>query len=301
MMWPPVEVRDDEGRVIAVDAFTVVFFVDEVHEACAGRIADAVEQVVAFAGPTAFGYQVDDDGDTLPVTRTGLQSLVAALRESAAEGEGGISLLGDDVDVTGRDLYYYGQAKPSDARPDWRNVFSFRLSREVFEQRGTEATAAFVRTLAEGVPFSFAYASPCVAYLHDATPAARAARRYPGFDVLKPGAAATSIGDQMAGVYWLSYFGRELASKVEGAPGLAVLLRHVSSVTRLAHSKVELRMSGEPVVGDVNRHDRLQPYRDVAKLLVPQLQMPELAYFFEADGITTDREATLAWHRRFLD
>jgi len=300
-MWPPVEVRDDEGRVIAVDAFTVVFFVDEVHEACAGRIADAVEQVVAFAGPAVFRYQVDDDGDALPVTGTGLQSLVAALRGSAMEGEGGISLLGDDVDVTGRDLYYYGQAKPSETRPDWRNVFSFRLSREIFEQRGTEAVSAFVRTLAEGVPFSFAYASPCVAYLHDATPAARVARRYPGFDVLKPGAAATSIGDRMAGVYWLSYLGRELAEKVAAAPGLAAVLPHVASVTGLAQGKVELRMSGEPAVGDVNRQDRLQPYRDVARLLAPQLQMPELAYFFEADGITADREATRVWHRRFLD
>jgi hypothetical protein len=301
MKWPAVSVHDDEGRTIAVDAFTVVFFVDEVHEGCADRIANAIEQVVAFAGPGAFRHFVDDDGDTQALTSRRLESLIAELRESADAGEGGISLLGDDVDVSGRDLYYYGQSRPSDTRPDWRNVFSFRLSREICEQRGTATLCAFVRSLADSVPFSFAYASPCVAYLHDATPAAGVARRHPGFDVLKPGAAATNIGQRMAGIYWLSYLGPRLASQVEASPGLAALQPHATSVTALAQGRVEIRMSVEPVVGDLNRRDRLENYREAARLLLPHLHMPELAYFFESDGITGDREATRAWHRRLLD
>lgn len=298
-MWPVISLMDND-RIVAVDALAAVFFVDVHHQDCAEHVASAIEHVVSFAGLRAFKHYVDDEGDTRPLTSAAYRSLIAQLRGSAAQGEGGIEMIGDEAHVTGMNIYYFGQAKPNPKHPNWRNVLSFRLSRELFIDRGSAQIKSFMLSLAQIVPFSFAYVSPCIGYTHDVRPAAKIARRFPGFDILKAGPAAASIGNEMAGVYWLSFLGRALAVSFGGAEHLRALLPGVADVTSLPDGKVAILISEEPEVGDVNRKDNLPIYRAVSKALESHLHLPEIVYFFEDDGITPDKHAMVAWHRRFL-
>jgi hypothetical protein len=299
-MWPPISYSEN-GRIRVVDALTAVFFVDVRHQDCAEAIAEAIDRVVAFAGSGAFRYFVDEEGDTRPLTSAAYRLLSAELRESAAQGEGGLRLIGDESHVTGMDVYYFGQAEPSEQNPDWRNVLGFRFSRDLFMQHGSAQFRLFMRSLAEALPFSFGYVSPRLDYWHDIRRAARIARRYPGFDILDPVVAGASIGNQMAGVYWLSFLGQALSARLGGAEHIRKLLPNIADVMAYPDGRVELLIADEPEVGDVNRNDNLPCYRAVAKVLEPHLHIPDIAYFFEDDGITSDKDAMVAWHRRYLD
>lgn len=299
-MWPSIFLTEDD-KIDIVDGLAVAFFVNVQHRHCAEDIASAIEQVVSFAGAGAFRYYVDEEGDTRPLNAKTRLSLISGLRRSAAEGEGGVYLIGDDVRQTATDIYYFGQGKPNDKWPDWRNVLSFHLPRELFMDRGATEVRAFVQSLAQAMPFSFGYASPCLSYGHNIVRAAKIARRYPGFDIADPIALAPDIGNKMAGVYWLSFLGQALAASLGGSDRLRAMLSGLADVTSLPNGKVELQIAAGPVVGDINRKDNLPGYRAVAQLLEPQLYIPNMIYFREDDGITTDKEAMLAWHRRFLE
>lgn len=299
-MWPTISYNED-GRIRVVDGLAVVFFVNVHHRDCAEDIASAIERIVSFAGLTALRFFVDDEGDARPLTTTVYRSLITELRQSAAQGEGGLSLIGDDASITGTDAYYFGEAEPSDERPTWRNVLKFHLCRDLFMERGAEQVRSFVRSLAQTLPFSFGYASPCLCYGHNIVRAAKIARRYPGFDILDPGAAATSIGNKMAGVYWLSFFGQALVDSLGGTEQIQGLLRGLAEVTPLPKNKLEMLIEETPTVGDLNRKDNLPAYRAVARVVEPHLHLPTITYFREDDGITANTEAMIAWHRRFLD
>lgn len=299
-MWPTI-IRAEDGRTRVVDALAVVFFINAKHCDCAEEIASTVDRIVSFAGLGALHYFVDDEGYTRPLTSAAYRSLLNELRLSAAQGEGGLSLIGDDANVTGTDVYYFGQAYPNDNRPDWRNVLRFHLSRELFIDRGGAQVRSFVQSLAQTLPYSFGYASPCLSYGNNIVQAAKTARRYPGFDILNPGASAVSIDNKIAGVYWLSFLGQALTASLGGADRIRGLLQGLAKITPLSEGYVEMLIAETPEVGDLNRNDNLPAYRAVARVLDNYVHVPEIVYFLEDDEITADKDAMIAWHRRFLD
>lgn len=299
-MWPEIRLVQD-GRTVVTDALVIAFFINQPHRDCAHGVAEAVDRFVHDVGLSSLGYLIDEDGDTHPLTPSVYRSLRAKLVESVGKEEGGIRLIGDDVHVTGASVHYYGQALPDQELPDWRNLLSFHVPRSLCVERGTPWMKHLARTVAAGVPFSFAYASPCVHYDSEFRVALGAARRYPGLDVLNQGAAAADIGDKAAGVYWMSFLGEGLSDAVGGAWKLREAVPLLAEVNELPAGATEVVVTSEPDVGDRNRQVDLPAYAQLARFLEPRLHIPEIAYFFTDDTLLPDREAMVAWHRRFLD
>lgn len=300
-MWSAITHQEDT-RVIAIDALVIAFFLNASHTQTAESVLEAIDAFVAFAGLSGFRYSLDEEGEAEILTPAAYQALRARFLQGAKDtGEGGIRLVGDEVHLTGMRVYHYGQDLPRPKWPHWRNVLTFHLSRSAYLEKGPSEVRGFARTVAQRLPFSFGYASPCVLYHQEINVAAKLARRFPGMDILNQTAAAASLNDKVAGVYWLSFFGPTLGSALGGAQRVRAALSGVAEVTELSDGKVELAIGEEPEVGDRNRKLELPAYRVVARFLEPYLDIPEVVYFFEDDGITPDRQAMVDWHRRFLD
>jgi Protein of unknown function (DUF3396) len=300
-MWPVIA-HSERGRVVATDAVAIAFFIDAVHAEAAARVLVAIDEFVQHVGFAALPWYLDEDGEEQPLDRGSYAELRARLvRTARAGGEGGMRLIGDPRDVAGTRVYYYGEALPSAELPEWRNVLVFHLSRAAYLELGPARLRLWVRRLAQPIPYSFAYASPAILYDDAIGVAAKLARRYPGLDILNQGAAATSIGDKAAGVYWLSYLGPALAAALGGAVELRARLAGAAEIVELADGRVEMALGPEPALGDRNRREALPSYRRAAALLEPRLHIPDIVYFVEEDEVTPDRDAMIGWHRRFLD
>jgi hypothetical protein len=176
----------------------------------------------------------------------------------------------------------------------------FWLPSDAVEELGLGTVHAFARRLAESLPFSFGYASPALLYHHDVYEATRRALRYPGFDVLNPGAATVDIGDRAAGVYWQTFLGKRLAENLGGLEFLKSELPAPITVEPLEGGGVTVTLGPAPSVGDNNRKQDLPLYKRFAGVIEPQLHIPQIVYFFDEEGLP-DREAMEFWHRRFLD
>lgn len=298
--WPTIE--HTRGRVTTVvDSFVLTFFLD--REKCndPGPAVDALNHVLAGIGRERFRLYVDEEGDRRPMP----DDPAPVLREYVVEP----TTRGDVVDLRLRGGLQSGNRwqvrylhHPTVTPGEWpgeKSWISINLPQDTFLEEGPESILEVTRRLSEILPYASGYASPALSYgqfFRDAVPFTR---RYPGFDVASPLAVAFDIDDHAPGAYWINLFGPRLSAAVGGAEALRAAMPEEARVLPWPGDGTCVVLGDEPDVGDVNRDNDLPLYRRFARVLRPHMRVPEVLYFKDEDGMA-DRDAQVAWHRRFL-
>lgn len=314
--WPPIESSDAAG-ITAVDMLGVVFFLDPLACADSSPAIRAFECYLKGIGrhqPLAY---LDAEGDLHPVPddpRALLErQLVDPLRVEVPPADAEYisdeewsdpsvrMFLADPAKPAYRyhARYFYAALPMEQRNPGERIALLFRISQQTLVEVGTEAVISFALELSEFLPYSSGYISPMLTCEQSFEAALPYARRYPGLDVADIDSVAIDIGERPAGAYWVNLFGPRLAKALGGPGTLRDALPPEVRIGPCGQGGVCAIVGDQPDIGDVNRQKTLPLYRKLASVLSPQLKVPEVTYFSDADGFG-DRDSQVAWHERFL-
>jgi hypothetical protein len=165
-----------------------------------------------------------------------------------------------------------------------------------------EGLVAFLRQVAERLPYDSGYASLALTMGADSQQSAFAqtvrkwAFRHPGFDVASNDATRHALGTKLRGPYWLTFVGPTAVAALGGAASLGKKLPKDVAVQKVGDGLM-LRASQLPEVGDVNRLDNLPTLRAMAKVLKPVTLLDD--NFLDLNFV--DEESRARWERRHLD
>ncbi|MCI5221677.1 MAG: DUF3396 domain-containing protein [Candidatus Electrothrix sp. AR4] len=296
MGWPTIRVNH-KGNVIVADGFSIAFFLTDSHSIVSPIIEKAMVKYVDLIGIDSLNFYLDEDGYTPPLNRELLEKLKFE-RFHSDEDEGGLRLLGSDNDISSFKFYYYGFEISATKYPNYRNVVSFVFPTGWINTNGINKACDFAKDLSGSLPFSFGYACPTILYEHPNHRAFASALRYPGMTLLNARSICSDIGDNAAGIYWLSFWGEKLTSKLGGYKTIRSSLSDSILVKDISRSKVLVQLGSKPEAGDTNKQIDLPLHCELHALLSPYLHIPTHPYFFDSQG-DVDPESMKKWHYRF--
>lgn len=296
-----LSVYSDGGPVIVRDVVAAVFYSRTTNEQLRDRAAAVVRRVVSILGYQALALYVDHEGNEQDLTPAMLdmlfdQRMLGRLRAPNAN----IILNSADLVVPSFYLWYNGRSL-RDASDPQASYLILWVPRTYFSAHSIELLSLF-DDIATTFPVSFGYVSRSFAGPRNSQKQALA-RRYLAYDIASPLCVGADIGSAAAGAYWLNYLGMDLARRLGGRQGLQSRLADEISIRELSDEVLRVQLTKMPTSGDVNRREDLSAYRKFAAVLADAgvLHISSKAvYFFDAQGMA-DRNAMVAWHRRFID
>lgn len=299
--WPTIEAVDLNG-ITAVDMLEIVFFL--YAEACADPscIVNAFEEFINGIGRDQSRFYIDAEGDILPLPANAMAALNEQIvKPIIAKKHAGFFLVdGDEPAYRYYAYYLYDQLDPGERPQDERIPIWFRVPQKVLAEAGPNVIISFALWLTEILPYSYGYVSPVLTCEGSFRTALPYIQRYPGLDIAKAGSVAMDIGDRPLGAYWMNLFGPHLSQKLGGIETLRSALPEQVRVSSSGQGGSCVILGDVPDIGDVNRQNNLPLYHQLAAVLRPHMQVPEVAYFTDKEGMA-DREGQAAWHNRFFD
>lgn len=300
--------RDDlrvlraDGSVMTHEVFVFVSYFAIAHQAIADLIEPTITDYARLIGFDALSLTYDGEGNPVPLDEATLRREFDLQFRVLAAPNANIILSSDDGFAPHQHyLWYDGKEYPSELFPTEVGYLRWWMPRRFFLDR-RDAVLRHIDRFVAGVPFSSAYASLGLAESGRQQMQALA-KRHPGLDIAHPGCVSSDLDRKSAGVYWLNFFGPELAAAAGGLSAVRGALPETAGVAELPDGGLAVRLGDHPEIGDVNRRDDLPAYRALARHLDRRglLHVPQrVAYFKDAQGLA-DREAQAAWHRRFVD
>lgn len=190
---------------------------------------------------------------------------------------------------------YCGKALDEIEFPDDRGYLEIIVSKEYFETNRQKLERFFFRTCI-ALQAETGYLAPAVSG-SVALDKQSLAKRYATLDIANPISVSIDLGSRVPGVYWLNYFGRDVASVIREK------LSDMTGVRTLEDAGCILCwMSENPQLGDRNRIEDLTSFRRLTNIIheLGLLHIPErYIYFTDAHGLA-DAEAQSEWYGRFL-
>ena len=123
--------------------------------------------------------------------------------------------------------------------------------------------------------------------------------KHPG---LSPGTLLTwgmGVEDGPANIGWLTFVGDGLIEQLGGREALATATEGTDITLRSYAKGVALQAGSVPELGNVNRRNRLDTYREVGRILAPVFAPDAILENIRVKGFD-DPDKRLAWLRRFL-
>jgi hypothetical protein len=299
---PDIQILYSDGKMRLREALTIVFYIRKPHLKIKQKIERAIWGFVNLVSIEALPEYFNDEGDQEELTKESLTELIYE------RFHGPYSAQNAAIELNGRGMYapdyylrYIGNSLEIEEFPDEVSCLWCWIPRE-FYLKNTKQVVEFIMSLAEDLPFTFAYAAMGLSG-EDEYRKQALAKRHPGLDIADPASICFDIGNKAAGSYWLTLIGPELCQAVGGIDALRAGLPKEISVGRTSRRKCRILLGEQPEIGDVNRRSRsrctkpLQGFfHDKGELHVPEW----VVYFKDKDGMA-DRDAMEAWHKRFLD
>jgi hypothetical protein len=298
---PDLRVMRADGSFVVRETFTFVCYFQTPHANIAPIIADAIRGYATLIGFDALACYYDDAGDAQKLGRESLNELIESRFFSSPDiRNANLILSSDSAGAREHYLWYNGKDIPLPAFPNEAGYLHFWMPRAFFLER-REVVLKFIYSFVRRLPFSFAHASLGLAERNKHRMQALAAR-YRGLDISLPLAVSADIGYKAAGAYWMCFLGPELSRAVGTIESLREAMPTEIAFAQLDDDKIAIRLSPDPIAGDVNRRDRLSAHEAFAQYLDRRslLHVPRrVTYFVDDDGLA-DLEAQVAWHRRFV-
>lgn len=296
-----LSIYSDGGPAIVRDVVAAVFYSRTTNEQLRDRAAAIIRRIVNVLGYQALALYVDHEGNEQDLTPAMLdvlfdQRMLGRLRAANAN----IILNSADLAVPSFYLWYNGRSL-RDASDPQASYLTLWVPRAYFAANSAELLALF-DDIATTFPVSFGYVSRNFAGTRNLQKQALA-RRYLAYDIASPLCVSADIGPTAAGAYWLNYLGMDLARRLGDRQSLRTRLADETSIRELSDDVLRVQLTDKATAGDVNRGEDLSAYRKFAAVLADAgvLHIPSKAvYFFDAQGMA-DRNAMVAWHRRFID
>jgi hypothetical protein len=298
-----VEKRDDDGELLVRDLLIAVFYFQVPFAKVAKELGEAFElwfartpeagRRHACVGPDAESFKTVN-ARVLTAARDQLNPAKAKRRDLASLEIGGP----EEINFA----HGFAFSGSNDLVDDETCFVELRFPSAAAEPAEVEATVAFLREVAELLPFDSGYASLALTYGVDSQESDFAAKvrslafRHPGFDLLSSDGTNSAIAKKLRGAYWLSFIGPWALKKLGGADALARALDFGPRLEPLKRG-VMVRASTLPEVGDTNRGKVLPELRALAKLLKP-VSLFDDQYI---DNLFVDEAARARWERRHLD
>lgn len=298
-----VEKRDEDGELLVRDLIVAAFFCQKKFADVAASFAEVFERWLARTPEEGRRWAtVGPDADTfkpvnarvMTAARDQLNVAKAKRRDMAALDIGGP----EEINPAHR----FSFEGDNDLEDDQTCSLEIRFPREAAEKSAVESTVAFLRELAELLPFDSGYAAPALAWGVDSQlteyylKAKPLAFRHPGFDVPNSESTNFSIGTKLRGAYWLNFIGPKALKKLDGAAGLSKALGKGFTVDALKRG-VMVRCSTLPEVGDTNRGQPLPELRKLAQVIEPVTLFDDRSLI----QLFMDPDASARWERRHLD
>lgn len=296
-----LSMRSDDGPVVVRDVMAAVFYSRTTNEQLRDRAAAMIRRIVDLLGYQAFALYVDLNGneqDLTPATLEPLldQRLLGRLRAPNAN----MILSSVDPGVPSFYLWYNGRSL-RDASDPQASYLTLWVPRGYFAENSAELLALF-DDIATAFPVSSGYVNRGFAGTRHLLKSALA-HRYLAYDIASPLCVSADIGPAAAGAYWLNYLGKDLARRLGDPQGLRPGLADETSIRGLSGEVLRIQLTREATAGDAHHGEDLSAYRKFAAVLAGAgvLHVPSKAvYFFDVHGMA-DRNAMIAWHRRFID
>jgi hypothetical protein len=289
----------DHGHPVVVDSFIMVFFLDRAACGDPRPVMDAFSAFLQGPGRGMLRLYVDENGDMPPLPPDPMTVVTERIGDATDRGELAALTLCDTDGWGGRhEAKYYYNPEGFPRWPDSKAYLLFRIGQDRVLEDGIVQMVEFVRRLTYVLPYSYAYASPALAYGERIFKTREVIHRRPGFDVAHTSACAMDLDARPLGAYWLSVFNRHLSDALGGAERLSAHLPG-AAISPVGQGGVMLLLGDEPDVGDVNRGNALPSYRALARVLEPMLQVPKVIYMRDENGLASP-ELQQAWHKRFL-
>jgi len=298
--WPRIDfVR--ERLTTVVDSMVIVFFLDRDKCVDSAPAEEAFAEFFSGIGHNKLHFYVDEEGYTAPLPPDPMVLVRQNVVEKTRTGElVDLVLLGTEQSGNRYQVQYlYDPTTLQAERPHEKSVIRFRIAQDVLLDGGLNEVLSFVDRLSGFLPYSYGYVSPALSYSHFFSDTLRYIYRYPGFDVVHPGAVASDLDDRILGPYWVNIFGPRSNIMLNGADALRRVLPNEVQVSSCGGGGARVVLGDVPDVGDVNRRNNLPLYRAVASIFRPYMRVPEIIYFKDEHGMA-DKAAQEAWHNRFF-
>jgi hypothetical protein len=274
----------------------VTLHVNASHQDIANSVRHIIAKAISWIGIERCRVFLDEEGEPQAFDAQVWENL-AAERFSTEQDEQGLRILGTDSELNDVLIYYWGWQLPRAKRPYWRNTLHFRVPASSSDDQGLlRLMLASCATL----PVCSGHAGFHLAMSQRRRTEWEPYLRYLGVDLHDHAAASAEVGDRISGVHWLTVVGQAALESFGGATQLRKKLAAEVTLHEIGNSAALLQLGNQPVMGDSNRGDLLPLYRDVARVLEPQLYWPQTAHLFDVD-CAPDEFTTKRWYRRFLE
>jgi hypothetical protein len=298
-----VEVKDKRGSLVVKDSLVAAFFCKRPYPDLAKAFGQVFElwyaktpdeaKKWALIGAHADEYKAFDPKKVSQV-RAEFDPARAKTRNICGVELGGPIQVNSD--------YHFSFTGVRDLNDRRSNSVEVRFPSREADPDHVEDYVAFVRKIAEVLPYDSGYASLALTYggqsMQDAfaQSAAKWAFRHPGLDMPDNSATAAGIRQKVRGAYWLTFVGPAPLKELGGSAALRKALPKEIEIEPVG-AGVMVRVGTVPEPGDVNKRDKLPRLRALAKVLEPVTQLNDTflnAMFVDPDEIGR-------WLRRHLD
>jgi hypothetical protein len=292
-----LDLVDAAGAFLSREVFVSVFYIPHRHVDIASVAEVALRAYVDLVSYRNLTEYADPNGEWQPLTAQTFERI----REQWFPGScpnADVILSGSGAGVPEFWFRYFGNAL---AGVDGKASYLWCWVPRIFWETHRDRTKAFLDLMAEVLPFSSGYANLGLSGGQKRRRQGLASR-YLGLDIARPVAVCLDIDAMAAGSYWLNYFGPSLCAKVGGIDALRNALPQEASIEKVSTDGCRVQLGPEPLLGDVNRRERLPMNESLAKFLYQNkvLHLPMKCIYFEDTNGLSDPEAQKAWHLRFI-
>ena len=116
--------------------------------------------------------------------------------------------------------------------------------------------------------------------------------RHPGIDLPSAGTTSFVVRDGIKRVNWLTLLGKDLAQRAGSLDGLG---RRPGVIVHKTGDRVVVQAGDAPLIGDTNRRDTCEEYRQVGRALKGIRCRNHPAFVYGPKDFMADDEKTLAW------
>ena len=286
-----------DGEAAARVAFDATFYITQL----AGNenaLIGVYESVIAWLGPSIRWYRTEKMTQPAPITPAALQAFPTWFSQPlSGRREYGLQLTaGSTREELGECGVQFFLAPASLERE--AGYFQFYCP-ATFGHGDPERLVSIVRSVADALPFRSGHAGYSVQYDESAGLERRDLQirawcnRYQGLDCHDLATIREHVVDSIKGVNWITVIDPAFCDRLGGPEVLRSNLPAPIAVTELRSGGYLIRAGPAPVLGDRNRREHLQAYRQVNDALK--------AVRMEGGWATGwfDREEALEWTRRW--
>ena len=305
--YPKLRIKSPYGPVAVREFIHCTFFMPCTQKEAGPAVALALDSYINQIGGTQkLGIFFDsEEEDWRPLDDHGWR-----INREILSGTRGCLMLFQDYDPDQDPIEdhfvfeYRSWTHPSsspEGEPESICMASFWLPTDFLEERGPQHVRDLAKELAASLPFSSGYAGlafKCnLGRLGILELVRTVCFRHPGIDIVDVENLPLRLGSGLRASSWLTFLG---PAPVERLGGVQNLRRQLTSpgttMEELGPERVLISLGEWPEAGDTEHGASLPAYRELARVLEPELYYKKGSFDF-----TFTEEDWRRWERRFLD